>query len=160
MARSSSIDLPVAPGIGQSSALSFAPIGHRSRQPNVTTREAAAISSGVAVRGVLGPSRIPISANRSTTTGLMAVAACTPALSARHPGDGAALNRASDNTLRKVFSTQTNRTRPTEVSRVRQPNRFASRPPRRENVYVARGHWREIAGTELGAWPRRELTME
>src|SRR5947208_2939793 len=77
-------------------------------------------------------------------------------LSARHPGGRAALTSASDNTLRKVFSTQTNRTRPTEVSRVRQPNRFASRPPRRENVYVARGHWREIAGTELGAWPRRD----
>ena len=81
----------------------------------MTTREAAAISSGVTVRGVLGPIRIPISARRSTTTGLMAAAACTPALSARHHGGGAALNNASDNTLRKVFSTQTNRTRPTEA---------------------------------------------
>jgi len=50
---------------------------------------------------------------------LIAVAAWTPALSARQPDGGDALNKASDNTLRNVFSTQTNKT----VDMFAQPNR-------------------------------------
>ena len=85
----------------------------------MTTRDARAIICGVTVRGVFGPRRIPISWSRPTTTGLIAVAAWTPALSARQPDGGDALNKASDNTLRNVFSTQTNKT----VDMFAQPNR-------------------------------------
>ncbi len=49
------------------------------------------------------------------TTGLIAAAGCTPALSARQPGGAFALRIASDITLRKVFSTQTKRTTPINV---------------------------------------------
>jgi len=44
------------------------------------------------------------------TTGLIAVAGCTPALSAPYPGGAFALKIASAITLRKVFSTQTKST--------------------------------------------------
>src|SRR5437899_10339396 len=71
--------------------------------------------SGVAVRGVFAPSLIPTSASRTGTTGLIAAAAGTPALSAGQPGGGAWLNSASDSTLRNVFSTHTNTTVPTMI---------------------------------------------
>ena len=130
MARSSFMFLPVAPGIGQSSAFSFAPIGQRSRQPNVTTLDAREIISGVTGRGIFGPRRMPISWRRLTTTGLIAVADWTPALSACHPGGAVVLNRASDKTLRNVFSTQTNRTMPPIGFRQSSADQIAVSPPR------------------------------
>jgi hypothetical protein len=110
MPLSCSADFPVAPGTGQSSDLPAALGGHLSKHPNVITRQAREIISGVTSLGVLGWSSIPISRRSMTTTGFIAAAGCTPALSALQPSGALALNIASDKTLRKVFSTQANST--------------------------------------------------
>jgi len=105
---SSSIVLPVAPGRGQSSPFSSAPMGQRSRQPKVTTLEADLTSSGVTTLGDRSVMVIPTSLSSPRTLGLMAIAGLTPALSACQPGGAFELKSSSERTLLKVFSTQTN----------------------------------------------------
>lgn len=106
---SSSNDLPVAPGRGQSSPFSSAPMGHRSRQPNVTTLEALFTSSGVTTLGVLSVREMPISLSNFLTSGFTEAAGFTPALSACQPVGAFELKISSERTLLKVFSTQTKR---------------------------------------------------
>lgn len=109
ISRSWSGDLPVAPGMGQSSPFASAPMGHLSKQPNVMTLLASLTSRGVTNRGVRSVRFIPISERSQLTAGLTSVAGLTPALSACQPAGALELNISSERTLRKVFSTQTKR---------------------------------------------------
>lgn len=146
------------PGTGQSSDFSFAPMGQRSKQPNVTTRQVRATKSGDTSLGFFGPSSTPTSLSSEITVGLIVWAGCTPALSACQPLGAWELKIASLRTLRKVFSTQTKRTTLSPAESVRSHRLlYPSILALAANINRARAATAEVAMLNWNAAPDPKL---